>query len=118
MTDKKSVPASEESKSHWCKLVSKTTRYAGATVSQDSFSIGRAPSNNFQIKDSKISSSHCVFLRSKKTGSSDDYEYFIEDKSTNGTYLNGEKIGKGLKKQLKNGDEIMLLKPGQVTDEG
>ena len=37
-----------------------------------------------------------------------DYEFEIEDKSTNGTFLNDEKIGKNKKKPLKDGDDIWL----------
>jgi len=37
-----------------------------------------------------------------------DYEFTIEDKSTNGTFLNDEKIGKNKSKELKNGDKIWL----------
>ena len=33
----------------------------------------------------------------------------IEDFSTNGTYLNGQKMKKGLKVKIKNGDEIGII---------
>ena len=36
---------------------------------------------------------------------------FIEDFSSNGTFLNGEKIGKGNKSVMKNNDEIALSMP-------
>lgn len=34
----------------------------------------------------------------------------LEDNSTNGTFVNGDKIGKGNCKIIRNGDEIHLLK--------
>lgn len=34
---------------------------------------------------------------------------FIEDTSSNGTFLNGEKIGKGKKRILKNGQKVEIL---------
>ena len=43
---------------------------------------------------------------------------FIEDFSSNGTFLNGDKIGKGRRSILKNNDEIALSMPknkGSVT---
>jgi len=116
MTDKKSAEIPENFKI-WSKLISKTTRIQNVQIWQDSYSIGRASACSLQIKDTKISGNHCVFSRSKKADNQSIYDFFLEDLSTNGTYLNGEKIGKGNKKQIKNGDEIMLLKPGQVKDE-
>eukprot|EP00347_Sterkiella_histriomuscorum_P011426 403372500 len=37
------------------------------------------------------------------------YVYEIEDLSTNGTYLQGSKLGKGNKKEIKDGDEIGII---------
>ena len=100
MSQKKSAPESnsipppakqeEEKKKHWCKLASKTVRIESATVAQDSFTIGRASGNNMQIKDSKISGNHCLVGRNKNEKG--EYECFIEDRSTNGTFLNGTKV--------------------------
>lgn len=36
---------------------------------------------------------------------------FIEDLSSNGTFINGQKVGKGNKRLLKNNDEISLAMP-------
>ncbi len=88
-------PAEDGNAKCWCKLVSKTLRVSSALVANDAFSIGRAAGNNMQIKDTRISGTHCVILRAKKPGS-ELGEYFVEDRSTNGTYLNGSKVVRGL----------------------
>jgi pSer/pThr/pTyr-binding forkhead associated (FHA) protein len=62
----------------------------------DKTTIGRLEDNNFQIQEPSVSSHHCeVLLRGK--------EVVVRDlNSTNGTYVNGEKVSEG------------PLKPGQI----
>ncbi|XP_038053791.1 serine/threonine-protein kinase Chk2-like [Patiria miniata] len=55
-----------------------------------------------------ISKRHFRIYKEKKNSS---VFVFIEDYSSNGTFLNGEKIGKGRKSPLKNNDEIALSLP-------
>jgi E3 ubiquitin-protein ligase CHFR len=40
----------------------------------------------------------------------------IEDASTNGTFLNGKKLGKGNSEELRSGDNISFLPKGRVDD--
>jgi pSer/pThr/pTyr-binding forkhead associated (FHA) protein len=65
-------------------------------LSVDRTTIGRVEDNIFQIPEASVSSHHCeVQLRGN--------EFFIQDlNSTNGTFINGEKISEG------------ALKPGQT----
>jgi pSer/pThr/pTyr-binding forkhead associated (FHA) protein len=65
-------------------------------LSVDRTTIGRVEDNMFQIPEASVSSHHCeVQLRGN--------ELFIQDhNSTNGTFINGEKISEG------------VLKPGQT----
>lgn len=100
----------EEEKKYWCKLVSKNAQTKTLLISQDSYTIGRASENNFQIKDAQISGNHMILTRSINK-STNEYEYTVEDKSTNGTFLNGKKLGKNVKEIIKNGDEIVLVAP-------
>ncbi|XP_071789769.1 serine/threonine-protein kinase Chk2-like [Asterias amurensis] len=55
-----------------------------------------------------ISKRHFRIYKEKKNNS---VFVFIEDFSSNGTFLNGEKIGKGNKSVMKNNDEIALSMP-------
>lgn len=66
--------------------------------------LGRSSKNNIIIRDPYISSSHAKLTQNEG-------EYFVQDLgSTNGTFVNGEKIGT-VPVQLKNGDKIHV---GQV----
>lgn len=56
-----------------------------------------------------ISKQHCKIVRT--VVSSGTPEVYLEDYSSNGTYVNSEKIGKGNKRILKNNDHISLSSP-------
>ncbi|XP_071493473.1 E3 ubiquitin-protein ligase CHFR-like [Diadema antillarum] len=74
-------------------------------ISTDSFSIGRGRVCDLSMPDNKvISGNHC---RLYKQGQNDTV--WLEDTSTNGTWLNGVKVGKGQKQRLCHGDEIALV---------
>ena len=47
----------------------------------------------------------------KEKSSKDEYYVKIQDNSSNGTFINGTKIGKGRFQILKSSDEISLSKP-------
>ncbi len=49
-----------------------------------------------------MSGKHCKIFK-------DGTIIFLEDLSSNGTYVNGVKVGKGNRSPLKEGDEISLL---------
>jgi len=69
----------------------------------DELSLGRSSSNDIVIKDPFISKKHFRILK-------DEGEFFIEDlNSSNGTYVNGDKIGDVV--VLKNND---LIKTGDL----
>ncbi len=46
------------------------------------------------------------------------YKITLTDMSMNGTFVNGEKIGKGKKRVLTNGDKICLVRPKGGVEEG
>eukprot|EP00826_Nyctotherus_ovalis_P051975 TRINITY_DN6535_c0_g1_i12.p2 TRINITY_DN6535_c0_g1~~TRINITY_DN6535_c0_g1_i12.p2 ORF type:complete len:118 (+),score=21.31 TRINITY_DN6535_c0_g1_i12:100-453(+) len=106
MLNKKSVQSPETPENYWCKLISKNEAAENAFVAKDCFTIGRAPNNDLQIANIKVSGLHCTLV---KTPSVPDPDFLIEDNSSNGTYLNGKKLGKGIRANLKNGDEVVLL---------
>jgi len=105
----------EETKENWCTLESKNNNCDSIQIFQDSFSIGRNPTNNKMIQDTKISGKHCEISRNKQEN--DEYKYFIEDLSSNGTFCNNTRIGKGNKIEIKSGDEICVLRTDKESDE-
>ncbi len=83
----------------------------GRTVSLDEtqlpLTIGRDPENTISLDHTAISRFHCTI-------STEDGAYYIEDnKSTNGTYLNGRRIQKD---RLGPGDELIIANVGIVVE--
>lgn len=71
--------------------------------------IGRSSSCDIRIAGSDVSSKHCQLTISV----SNDQEYLhIKDLSSNGVYVNDEKLGKGSKVLLRSGDKITFAKTG------
>ncbi|KAL6057432.1 Kelch domain containing 4 [Balamuthia mandrillaris] len=67
-------------------------------------------------EDRKISTKHCHLFREKEEeGTNGRRGVWLEDLSSNGTYLNGKKIGKGNRVALRHGDEISLVYPAFNT---
>ncbi|KAJ2452034.1 hypothetical protein EV183_003212 [Coemansia sp. RSA 2336] len=73
-------------------------------------SVGRRSTCDIQIEDGHVSSLHCTINASHDL---DTGEYIVTctDVSTHGTFLNGEKIGKGNTAKLTHG-ALLELKPG------
>ncbi len=70
-----------------------------AELQDGKLTIGRHPDNNLVLKDERASRRHCVIEKNGDT-------YILRDlKSSNGTYVNKEKI---TEKQIKSGDVIQI----------
>ncbi len=73
-----------------------------ATIGRGAFQIGRSSKNELPIDQESVSRHHARITPSQSRG------YTIEDLgSTNGTYVNDEKIGKE-RRTLKDGDQIRV----------
>lgn len=59
-----------------------------------------------------LSGTHCKIT--KQNGG----KAILEDLSTNGTFVNDQRVGKGMQTELKNGDVIHLLHPSRVSADG
>jgi serine/threonine-protein kinase Chk2 len=83
-----------------------------AELSEDEYTIGRAHDckikiSHLEVKEPillTISKVHCKIVKAMP-------EVYLEDYSSNGTYVNSEKIGRGNKRILKNHDQISLVVP-------
>lgn len=82
------------------------------TATQSSITIGRDPSNLLCVPDQRISGFHCVCSVLREP--SGEVKFMLEDKSSNGTFVNLTKVGRGNSVQLKNGDEIGILSEATV----
>ncbi|KAI5968494.1 RAD53 [Candida theae] len=72
------------------------------SISNDRFAIGRADVCNIAINDDRLSKIHCIF----KT---DNRSIWLLDMSTNSCKVNRTAIGKGMKRQLMDGDTVYLF---------
>ncbi len=69
-------------------------------LKSDETYIGRSPENDIQIRDKSVSRNHLKLIRKED-------EYFIRDlKSTNGTFVDGEKISSGIDFEINQGIPI------------
>ena len=79
---------------------------------RDTFTIGRDESNDIRVDSSlkHISMVHCMIYIDYSQAR---LRIFIEDCSSNGTYINSalNRLSKGQRVQLKSGDLICLIKP-------
>ena len=72
-------------------------------VSTDNFSIGKSNMNDYCVKgNSAVSRKHATIINR------DDEFYLIDCKSTNGTFLNNDRLQEGEEALLEDGDKIML----------
>ena len=70
------------------------------------FTIGRRPTSSLHYDDPTISGTHCrVFLRG--------HDVWVEDCSSNGTFVNNAKIGKGQQAVFPDGAILSLLRTPQ-----
>lgn len=78
------------------------------TPAQPTISIGKDPSNDVFIKDDLVSRKHCILELDAERGG-----VFVIDTSTNGTFLNNERLpAQGSSKVLlSHGDDLVLKHP-------
>lgn len=106
--------AERESSSGWLKLSTRPESIPAKDmrVEQDRVVIGRKGNvvNEFkldiELKEARISKLHCIILRRQAT---DGNEVWLYDLSSNGCQVNGQKIGRGKKALLQDGDVLYLF---------
>ena len=81
--------------------------------------IGRIPTSTIRLEDNRCSSNHCK-ISIEQVGN--EWNFIVEDLSTNGTFLNGLKvmykqIGKGNKASAKWGSTLDILKAPLVEND-
>ncbi|KAJ2400624.1 serine/threonine protein kinase [Coemansia sp. RSA 2559] len=95
---------------------------AGST--QFGYYIGRHKSCDVRIQNPHISNRHCLIYRveaecpsssssgrdGRRSGAANGSRVYLEDTSTNGTYVNGKRVGKSNSIELHDGDEIQFVR--------
>jgi predicted component of type VI protein secretion system len=77
------------------------------SLTQSEVLIGRNPECVICINDKRLSGKHCTLSRQGD-------KYTLTDLSTNGTFLNDKKVGKGVTIELSHPSEIWLLTASKV----
>ncbi|KAF7307974.1 hypothetical protein MKEN_01158900 [Mycena kentingensis (nom. inval.)] len=94
----------------WGMLVPSNTSPADPRVrllrTQTTFTIGRGVDNTLVLPSKHISMSHASISWNGKDGNAS--EIMITDLSSNGTWIGDNKIGKGLRRLLTDGDQIVF----------
>jgi diguanylate cyclase (GGDEF)-like protein/PAS domain S-box-containing protein len=87
------------------------------SLEENTYSLGRATSNNIVLYDGLVSRYHATLLRTNDVTSSDFYYWLIDGdlkghKSTNGILINGHICSAH---KLKNGDTVVFAKDAKAT---
>jgi len=92
----------------WGKLISLNPIYPSIELCQDSVIMGRSVATcQVSFNSPIVSGKHCKIYRDPTTTTRNIV--FVDDTSTNGTYINNEVIGKGAKILIENGCEIAII---------
>lgn len=93
----------------WAVLEAIGSGSVNVDLTADKTSIGRKENNDVRVANNKLSAQHCCIYR-EAAG------VFVEDLSSNGTYINDTKMSKGAKLPLSNGDKLWLLHPSKIKE--
>lgn len=92
----------------WAKLTSFNVEYPNVALTKDSYTIGRNSTNDIQISDARLSGTHCKIYKDSEDNC------WLEDLSSNGTFIDNQNLGKGNSRKLASGDKIYLLHQSKV----
>eukprot|EP00357_Protocruzia_adherens_P022123 CAMPEP_0115003504 /NCGR_PEP_ID=MMETSP0216-20121206/18652_1 /TAXON_ID=223996 /ORGANISM="Protocruzia adherens, Strain Boccale" /LENGTH=399 /DNA_ID=CAMNT_0002369325 /DNA_START=34 /DNA_END=1233 /DNA_ORIENTATION=+ len=102
------MPLDEETP--WGKLISTNQeKYEDVILKLGNHSAGRDTTCATVYDDERVSKVH--FTLKRESVNEKTIRVALEDHSTNGVFINGQRLGKDKSKNLKNGDEIHILHP-------
>ncbi|KAI9252900.1 kinase-like domain-containing protein [Phascolomyces articulosus] len=80
--------------------------------------IGRAQGSDFRCEKKEISKQHClIYMENGSNGVEKGISVYLEDLSSNGTYVNGQVIGSGKRVLLRSADSIQLVRRSKYDDD-
>lgn len=94
----------DEAKRPWGRLVSTAVQLPTVDLTEKSVTIGRKSSCQIRVNHAAVSGEHCRILKVS------DEDIFLEDLSSNGTFVENKKVGNGKRILLKHGSEITLIR--------
>lgn len=105
--------ASEASQA-WGRLFPLAESFNSLDLTKEEYSFGRGESCDVPFSNNGSKKHQCfqayskVHFKIKREITTTGIHVFLEDMSSNGTFVNGEKVGKGCKQVISNNDEISL----------
>jgi serine/threonine protein kinase len=114
MSEMHSQPTTDQQKDNAVlargRLISLNPRYESIDLCKDDLLLGRQKACDVRLTDVRISGKHCrIFKVQSQDKKLTKESFYIEDLSSNGTFVNGTKIGKGNRTMLQDGDRISLV---------
>ncbi|KAJ5080104.1 serine/threonine-protein kinase fhke-related [Anaeramoeba ignava] len=101
---KETQTQAKETKTKKALLASLNPSFSTIKIEKNEIKIGRGSSCDFIINDPHISDIHCIISKNNSSGA-----YYVKDLSTNGTFIQSEKIGKNNSRIINHGDELVLF---------
>jgi serine/threonine-protein kinase Chk2 len=102
------------SKKIWGRLISlNSSQYPNIELEKDETTLGRHSGCDHQFNQPGISGIHCKIIRERISQETFNHLVWVEDLSTNGTFIGRDLIGKGKRVLLNSGMTISLLKPAK-----
>ncbi|KAJ2010519.1 serine/threonine protein kinase, partial [Coemansia sp. S85] len=96
-------------------MLMERTKTGHAPAENFGYLIGRHKACDVRINNHHISNRHCLIYRvedgqSDSSGDDGHYRVYLEDTSTNGTYVNKVRVDKNTTVELHDGDEIQFAR--------
>jgi len=105
------APATGTPTQGWGTVVFDNPKYPTTTLVGGTVNFGRNKKCDIVIPHPVASGMHCTLTRDK------DNIIFLQDSSTNGTWVNGKLVGKGKKVYMNHGDIVHLVRPSKIDSE-
>ncbi|KAI3385159.1 hypothetical protein SNEBB_000040 [Seison nebaliae] len=107
----------QDSPASWATMYAISSSYSTSFLINDRTNFGRGDENDVVFRQNEkckfylASSKNHFNIRKRCCGNKEDFDAELYDTSSNGTFVNGRKIGRGKSTILKNQDEIALCFP-------
>ncbi|CAO3677395.1 unnamed protein product [Rhizopus stolonifer] len=116
-------PDWEANANAWAYLQSQSPKYknkyfsGGANRERKGYMIGRTIDCDIVLTDRRISKNHClIYMEAGSNATKKGIRIFLKDLSSNGTYVNNEKVDRDQRYLLRSGDIIQLFKSHADND--
>jgi pSer/pThr/pTyr-binding forkhead associated (FHA) protein len=91
-------------------LVYLPPKFANIDITSDKTTIGRKAECNVVFSERSISAVHCAIYCVVNASAKPSVQFFVEDYSTNGTFINQRRIQKEQREKIQGGDHISFGK--------